>query len=493
MEKRTESCFSSANENVKTNQLMKDLFPDRRLLIEKCKISSEQPIIVGVSGGPDSLCLVDCLHKAGILVYVAHFDHHLRPESTEDCLKVKAYCDANGIPFFSGEGQVKAYAEDAKLSIEEAARLCRYRFLFETAHNQHAEAVAVAHTADDQVETVLMHLLRGAGLSGLKGMVYHHILPEWDEKIPLIRPLLGVWREEVLAYIEDKHLDPVIDQTNMDVTYFRNRIRHQLIPYLSVYNPQIKPVIWRMAAGLESDFELINHITQDTWSEILLRLYPGAVVLSWSKIIPLDIGLKRNMIRRAIQHILPSLRDIDFECVERALEFLERPSRSQRIHLLTDLWLEKTGDELVIHKSNAKGWYGDWLSIDASAPMTLPLTGEVLLNDHRKIKIETFQTDQPLSVVLDDPNQAWFDAEKLAQPLTMRVFKPGDLFLPIGMNGHHIKCSDFFINQHVPAAARKKYPLVLSGDHIIWVPALRAAETGKVDAQTRTILHLQVI
>ena len=146
--------------------------------------------------------------------------------------------EERGLSFVLGCTDVSALAEEQKLSIEEAARVARYRFLFEQARQLKAQAVAVAHNADDQVETVLMHLLRGAGLGGLKGMPYRAILPVWDEAIPLVRPLLGVWRSEIEVYCRQHSLEPIEDASNQDTTFFRNRLRHQLLPTLQEYNPQ---------------------------------------------------------------------------------------------------------------------------------------------------------------------------------------------------------------------------------------------------------------
>ena len=130
--------------------------------------------------------------------------------------------------------------KEQKLSLEEAARILRYRFLFAQARSEGAEVVAVGHTADDQVETVLMHFLRGAGLPGLKGMAGRTILPEFDPKIPLVRPILHLWRSETEAYCQEHGLQPVYDPSNRDETYFRNRLRHSLIPELEKYNPRFK-------------------------------------------------------------------------------------------------------------------------------------------------------------------------------------------------------------------------------------------------------------
>src|SRR5512135_1332728 len=160
------------------------------ILSEKCGLTRDRPIIAGISGGPDSLCLMNVLRKAGYHLIVAHFNHKLRPDADADANIVEQTAGRLNIASVIQSGDVRAFADAEKLSIEEAARSMRYRFLMEQARHSHAQAVAVGHTADDQVETVLMHFIRGAGLNGLKGMPYRSNLREFDPEIPLVRPLL---------------------------------------------------------------------------------------------------------------------------------------------------------------------------------------------------------------------------------------------------------------------------------------------------------------
>ena len=161
---------------------------------DTCQLTPDRNILVGVSGGPDSLCLMEALRQVGYPIIVAYFNHRLRPDSEIEANALEKTVARKMVSSVFEEGDVRGYAESEGLSIEEAARTLRYRFLFEQARAYEAQAVAVGHTADDQVETVLMHFLRGAGLTGLKGMSYRAFLPAFDENIPVVRPLLDVWR-----------------------------------------------------------------------------------------------------------------------------------------------------------------------------------------------------------------------------------------------------------------------------------------------------------
>ncbi|HEY2979690.1 MAG TPA: tRNA lysidine(34) synthetase TilS, partial [Anaerolineales bacterium] len=210
------------------------------ILQSACHLERGRLIVVGVSGGPDSLCLLHLLHQAGYPLLVAHFNHQIRPEAGDEAGAVEQFAARLGLRCVVGSADVSAHAQKNGLSIEEAARALRYGFLFEQARQAGAQAVAVGHTADDQVETVLMHFLRGAGLNGLQGMGYRTILRTFDSAIPIVRPLLGIWREEVLAYCTTYGLQPHFDRSNASPEYLRNRLRHTLIPVLESYNPKFR-------------------------------------------------------------------------------------------------------------------------------------------------------------------------------------------------------------------------------------------------------------
>ena len=227
-----------------------------------------EPVVVGVSGGPDSLALLHILRRLApdyrVALHVGHLEHGIRGEaSREDAAFVRAIAEAWGLPVTVAARDVPAIARERGLAIEEAARQERYRFLGELARSIGGTTVAVAHHADDQVETVLMHLLRGAGLSGLRGMRPlsrldalrfgddEDLAPEdKNDGIRLARPLLYVERAAIEAYCEAQGLRPRFDRSNLDTTYFRNRLRLELIPYLEAFNPNVRQVIRRTAEVL---------------------------------------------------------------------------------------------------------------------------------------------------------------------------------------------------------------------------------------------------
>ena len=296
--------------------------------LKYCLLQPQKPLLVAVSGGPDSLCLLDALWRLGFSPVVAHLDHQLRSSSGSEAETVRQAAIERGLEFTLGRQDVHAQADKNGLSIEEAARGARYGFLFAQAAQVGAQAVAVGHTADDQVETVLMHLLRGAGLSGLKGMLYRQLPNAWSQDIPLVRPMLGVWRDEIWGYLQEHSLMPVIDESNLDTRFYRNRLRRELIPYLENYNPRLRQSIWRMADLLTGDHETLEMLIDSIWQACVRQEGATFVEFEASALRSQPIGLQRRILRKGIDHLRPGLRDVDYASLERALNFLETSSRS---------------------------------------------------------------------------------------------------------------------------------------------------------------------
>ncbi len=471
-----------------------DFIKLRSIVQEECQLTPDVTVVVGVSGGPDSLSLLHALQRLEYKVIVAHFDHCLRPESGQDAEKVGEMAEKAGLPFVTAKKDVRSYAQSERLSIEEAARKARYHFLFDQAHQAGAQAVAVAHTADDQVETVLMHLLRGAGLSGLKGMSYRAIVPEWDNEIPLVRPLLGVWREETLAYCRDLGLEPLLDASNQDITFFRNRLRLELIPLLEQYNPQVRQVIWRTARTLAADHEVLEEYYHHIWQECLVEQGPGFVCLSLAALHPLALAQKRSLIRRSISILRPSLRDIDFSAVQHALDFIEQPASTGQRDLVSNLRLSIEGERLFISDWNASVVDYSWFQLASGSMISLEAPGSVELQNGFVLSAEAPKSlpENGFSPEQGDASQVWLDADQLFFPLTVRTRQAGDRFMPLGMGGHSLKLSDFWINRRLSKRARPGWPLVCSGSQIAWIPGFLPAHTFRVTEKTSRVVRLVV-
>lgn len=466
------------------------------VLSEQCGLTRDRPIIVGVSGGPDSLCLMSVLHKQRYRLIVAHFNHKLRPDSDADANVVEQTAARLNIASIVESGDVRAFADVEKLSVEEAARIMRYRFLMEQARRFNAQAVAVGHTADDQVETVLMHFLRGAGLSGLKGMNYRTILRLFDPDIPVVRPLLDVWREETVVYCAANGFRPRHDPSNASLDFFRNRLRHLLIPTLESYNPRFREVVWRTSRSLAGDHEILTGVLDNAWKTCVVQENPDFIAFDSSALKQQHIGLQRNLVRRAIERLRPEDLDINYSTLEGAAHFIADAQQRSRFNLPGDLHLLREGLLIYVVAGDATLPIERWPQMpDDGITIPLQVPGSIMLSGGWKLSCERWNIaslamEQAKSN--DDPFQAWLDAKGISDALELRVRQDGDRFEPFGMDGHEMKISDFFINVKLPQRARDRWPLLCMGEKVVWVPGYRPAHPFRLTSSTRQALYFSM-
>lgn len=464
------------------------------ILQHNCKIGINKPVVTGVSGGPDSLCLLDLLWRLDYQVIIAHLNHCIRPEADEEAKKVQEEANARGLPFVTQKVDVPAYAEEHKLSVEEAARIVRYDFLFAQARLFNAQAVAVGHNADDQVETILMHLLRGSGLAGLIGMDYYMAAHEFDDTIPLVRPLLGFWRVEISEYIKEHGLRPAIDESNWDRSYFRNRLRHELIPVLESYNPRFKRAFYRMADILRSDNDVIKLVIDEAWDACFLSQGQGFVVYSASSIRDEPLGVQRHLLRRGIEILQPGLRNIDFGMVERGIASLNA-SGKPKSDLSMGLYVMVEEGRFILASYDAEMSRGDWPQIPEGLAFSLDVPGECSLPNGWLLRCE--KVDDPAeaydqALYNQDQYQAWMDADKIIRPIMVRGRRAGDRICPQGMDGHSIKISDLMINEKMPSRARVGWPLLVANGEIIWIPGYRLGHEVQLRQGVHQIIHFEL-
>ena len=467
------------------------------ILRDECGLTKDRPIIAGVSGGPDSLCLMSVLRKAGYRVIVAHFNHKLRPDSDADANVVEQTAGRLNIASIVENGDVRGFAETEKLSIEEAARILRYRFLMQQARQFKAQAVAVGHTADDQVETVLMHFLRGAGLSGLKGMTHRTILQTFDPEIPIVRPLLDLWREDTVVYCAANGFRPRHDPSNASLDFFRNRLRHLLIPALESYNPRFREVIWRTSRSLAGDHEIVAQATDDAWKKCLVQENADFVAFDSSTLMKLPLGLQRNLVRRAIERLHPESLDIGFAALERTSHFINNTTHQHaRLDLSGDLHLLHEGLLIYVVAGDATLPVERWPQMpDESTTISVKIPGSIELSGGWKLNCERWNI---ASLAMEqarsnnDPFHVWLDAKGISDALELRVRQDGDRFEPLGMDGHAMKISDFFINVKLPQRARDRWPLLCLGEKVVWVPGYRPAHPFRLTDETRQALYFSM-
>ncbi|MGC1376767.1 MAG: tRNA lysidine(34) synthetase TilS [Anaerolineales bacterium] len=481
----------------------------REIFEQQCGLNKTDPVLVAVSGGPDSLALLHLLRGLGYPLICATFNHRLRPEAADEAAHVRQVAERLGVPFVTDSADVAAYAGAEGLSIEEAARTLRYRFLFRAAREAGAQAVAAGHTADDQAETVLMHFLRGAGLAGLKGMAARVVLPVFDSEIPLVRPLLAWQRADTEAYCRENGLVPLYDPSNADTTYFRNRLRHELLPALESYNPRIRQTLVRAALALQGDEALLAEVIEAAWQKSVLEQGTGFVAFERAALESASPALRRNLFKQAAFSLRPGLRDVDFAALERAAAL--RPSdlagglrlfvEGAKIYLAAyeaDLpssdW-PQVGEQCSVfsfqcsvfsHQSSVfseQCSLGEgWILTCESVSLNTPWRGQA---EHRTLNTEHWTLNT-------DPWSAWLDADVTGDKLRVRAARAGERFQPLGMSGASVKLQDFFVNVKLPRRARKNWPLACVDDEIAWVVGLRLAHPFRVTEKTKRALHLQV-
>jgi tRNA(Ile)-lysidine synthase len=457
-----------------------------------------QRVVLGVSGGADSLCLMDCLRQLGFDLVVAHLDHQLRPSSAQEAQRVAKLAEGFGLPVFLGQAEVRAMTDEG-LSLEEAARLARYRFLTQVAEGEGVARIATGHTAQDQVESILMHLLRGAGPAGLRGMQPRTDLSSWEgvgapEGMVLIRPLLDVGREETLAYCRSQGLEPAFDESNLDLRFFRNRIRHHLIPVLKTYNPGIEESILRMGEVMTGHTELVDGLVEECWKEVVTEESTSDLWLDRETFMRLPLALQREVLRTCARRLVPSLRDLNFEHVNRALEFIEEKASGGLVPLVGDLELHRFAREIVVRASQVEFRLPAYPQMESTKPQQLVAPCSLSLREGWSLKVEHRAMDPSYwnRVQGLDSHEAALDAQEIRGSLHVRSWKRGDRIQPLGMRGT-MKVAALFVNSKVPRPARRLWPLVVDQEGILWVVGLRVDQRCRVTEGTESVLHMRLV
>ena len=481
-------------------------------------VSPGDGVVVGVSGGADSVCLLHVLAMARqvleIDLHVAHLDHQLRGvEAEADADYVSGLAHSLGIPCTVEQQDVAAYRQEAKCSVEEAAREVRYSFFASVAERVGASRIAVGHTRDDNVETVLMHILRGTGIDGLCGLSHSCPLPDVRQCQPgegvqsdlrVVRPLLEVSRREAIDYCEEHRLGPRIDSSNLSPEFFRNRLRLHLLPVLRQYNPAIDQALLRLACLAGEDVSFIEQQVADLWDKVA-RHEESVVRLDREDAARLPVALQRRLLRAAIVHLIGDSRDIEASHVEAVRSLLDKPV-SKRVCLPHGLVCRGEYDHLVVERIPESVNSAEPCTYGASCPLPriggeaiLAVPGETVLPGWRVTAsvvgeplayAPTYDSTSRSSHSLPERLVAEFDLKKVGREVFVRQRRPGDRFRPLGMDASK-KLQDFMVDARIPRAWRDRVPMVCSADQIIWVVGWRIDDRVKVTDASTDILRLE--
>jgi len=455
----------------------------------------EPPIIVGISGGVDSMVLLHAMKVKNYPLIAVHFNHNLRAGSDQEAEFLKEYCLKESLPFRQGSADVRTYAEENSLSVEEAGRIMRYNFLFKIAEQEGAGAVAVAHHADDQIETILMNLLRGAGARGLAGMKPISVPNAWSSTIPVIRPLLELEKWELIDYQKRNQLQVVEDPSNADQNYFRNRIRHSLIPQLEELKPGIRSRLLQTTQILGAEDQALEYYSIQAWNNVLSSKGASYIQLNRDELLEFPVAIQRRLIRKALRTLRPDFRELSFLHVEAALEFIRDPSRK------SSNWVAKVNLSQSPKRVVLSTWETDLVKDQFPQLLDLkhiPLLDEeqIVLGNGWYLEIHPVLYSARQFEELEIPGEdfmVWMDREVVLPDGVLRVREEGDDIKPLGMGGKTIKLSDLMINEKIPAPYRENWPLVADQEGVLWVPGGRLSRKARITEKTGSVLELRFI
>ena len=450
-----------------------DLIERVRDTIRKYSMISGENILIGLSGGPDSVCLADVLDKLkeelNISLSAVYIDHGMRPEETgNEADFCRGFCKERGINFIEESVNVREHAEEGGTNLQEAARELRYQKFEEISNRLGTEYIALGHNADDQAETVLMRLLKGAGMKGLTG-----IPPVRDL---IIRPLIEIERSMIEDYLKENSVAYTVDSSNLKEKYFRNWLRLSLLSEIKKKDPAVIREISRTAEILRDEDEYLEIIVTKTLMRLFSRKDDGTIELFLTPLSSIEKPVLRRLLRRAVD-AAKGLRGISFSNIEDIIDLIRNGKAGDSLDLPREIRVIREYSLLKI--STLKHVKITKYKLEPPCDVAIRETGAVIKSVY----------EEKGSDPADGRKEVFLDACLLKFPLLIRARAAGDHFYPAGF-GKKKKLQDFFVDEKVPRDLRDSVPLVLSGDDIVWVAGFRADERFRVTDKTEKVLRL---
>lgn len=451
-----------------------------KFIEENNLIKKGEGVVVGLSGGPDSVCLLHMLcsikEELNLKIAAAHINHMLRgDEANKDEEYAKELCGKLGVEFYCSRVDINSYGKDKGLSSETAGREVRYGFFNEVMKKLEFDKVATAHNANDQAETILMRIMRGTGLEGLAGIPV-------KRNNKYIRPILFMKREEIEAYCGEFELKPRIDATNMERIYSRNKVRLDILPYMKEnFNPDVIEAINRMGLLLQSDNTFIKDEVEKYYKQGCYKKDDAIVIKS--EVFNLNSAILNRILRKAICEVSGSNYDVEMKHIG-------------EICSLADKGTNKSVD--LPNKVYAKNIYGD-IHIKVKEFSKKDLNKELVLSKEEILHKEILFDDYVLNFerVVNDKNLKfsenslikYFNYDKINGNIIIRYRKNGDKIVPIGMKGSK-KLKDIFIDMKIPQEDRSYIPILQFDEDIAWVVGVKTSDKYRVTKETKFILKI---
>lgn len=440
-------------------------------------IKSGDTVIIGVSGGADSLCLLHVLStlkdELNIKLFAAHLNHQFRGiEADMDAEFVEQTCIAWDIPHIIRTFDVSAYAKEQGLSSEEAGREIRYKLFDEVKESVNGNKIAVAQNLNDNVETILMRLIRGTGLEGLKGID--------AVRNDIIRPLLDQDRQSIEKYCEQNNLEPRIDKTNLQPIYLRNKIRLELIPYLKQrFNPSLNEAIIRLGQVVREENNYLEQQTKELLNSIG-EMKDNSIAIKTESLKQLHPAMQKRLLRQAVESIANTLNGFEYKHFQGIIELFDKGTGAA-IELPKDLKAYISYENLIICKkienTDKKCYYKLKYDYDNFIDE---------INEMLRVKLINIKE---LSSVPKSFNTVYIDADKVEHDIVVRNREQGDTFSPIGMKGSK-KLKDYFIDKKIPREKRDQVLLLADGDEIVWILGSIISEKYKITSITQNVIVL---
>jgi tRNA(Ile)-lysidine synthase len=447
--------------------------------IEKYNLLEQgERVVVALSGGPDSTALLAVLasiaHEMDLSLIVAHFNHGLRgAESDEDEKFSRDLSDRMGLVFCAA----KMDQNNKKgVSPEDFYRRERYSFLNKVAADYQAQKIALGHNLQDQAETVLLNLLRGSGLEGLKG-----ILPKRDGNI--IRPLIEISRPEIISYLNKAGISYRQDSSNNSRMYLRNQIRNELIPHLKEkYNPKIEESLAQMAKILRKEDEFIRQYTAQALQSSFIQRQQDRILLNIAYINQLPEAIRLRLFKTILEDFSPAKNGFSFIHIKSLDNLSQKCESGKRLVLPLGIEIRREYDNLILECKKPR-----FAQARYEYPMNIP--GSVYIKE-RKVTLRAELTTKE-SIDLKSKNEVYLDLDKLQQPVVIRNRRDGDRFQPLGMPGQQ-KIKNLFVNRKIPSSQRNEIMLLVDRHSVIWIENMHLNDRVKITAETKNVLKLEV-
>jgi tRNA(Ile)-lysidine synthase len=465
-------------------------------------LEKDDAVLVGVSGGADSVALLQLLwelnQKQGwsLQLHIAHLNHQLRGEDAEeDARFVEALAERCKLPFTAASVDVRQHAEQAGLSIEQAARHCRFEFFERLCLQQGIKKLALAHHADDNAETVLHRIIRGTGLRGLVGIrAMRRFRPE--SELQIIRPMLGLRREEINEYLRERKLEYRTDHSNESLQFTRNHIRHEVLPLLEThFNPQVIEALNRLAEQAEGVDDFLTETSQRILQSLLIDRNDRQLCLHAPSLVRRPRIMQTQLIRQAILLLDIPEGEINYGHLNAVADLAAETEGTKSLDLPAGLRVTRRYTRLVFERSN-----GEKIPCEAEGEVHVSVSGKTPLRGcGLELEIDSFESDEKIVMKhIHDRRIApgkvsweeWVDMDCVHPPLIARRRRPGDRFFPLGMSGMK-KIKDFLIDEKIDAHLREQTVVLCDQLGPIWIVPFRIDERVRMTSATNHVLRLR--